>query len=79
MTQFRFYSMDELDEMPDAELRDLGERVLAHRNGIRLARTARSAPDPFASTDVLVAMIQREQGWRNRGPESSRRGVGTDD
>lgn len=68
MTPFRFYSMDELDEMPDASLRDLDERVTAHRNEFRRTRISRSAPDPLASTDVLVAMIKREQDWRGRRP-----------
>ncbi len=63
-TPFRFYSTDELDRMPEAALRDLEERVTAHRNKIRRTRIAASASDPLASTDVLIALIKREQDWR---------------
>lgn len=69
-TSFRFYSLDELDGMPDTALRDLEERVTAHRNRARRARGAGSFKDPLASTDVLVAMIKREQDWRTRTQQS---------
>jgi hypothetical protein len=49
MTRFRVYNTDELDEMPDAALRDLDERMTAHRNKIRSTRTALSAPARLGS------------------------------
>lgn len=80
-TPFRFYSTDELDRMPSAALRDLEERVTVHRNKIRGVCRARSAEDPLASTDVLVAMIKREQDCRTRTEQSlqARRGESGDE